>query len=93
MNIAEIDDALSAALHALSAAQATLRKGASTRDLDVLRKLDDQPRASTALVGRDGSGAIAKAATALADLERRVARQEAQRDLDAQYPARKTAVQ
>jgi hypothetical protein len=37
-------------------------------------------------------GAIAKAATALADLERRVARQEAQRDLDAQYPARKTAV-
>jgi hypothetical protein len=41
MNITEIDDALSAALNSLAAAQAILRKGASTRDLDVLRKLDD----------------------------------------------------
>jgi hypothetical protein len=81
MNITEIDDALSAALMALSAAQATLRKGASTRDLDVLRKADlDPPRASDA---------VTKALDTLADAEQRLERLEAARDIDAQMP-RKT---
>ena len=85
MNITEIDDALSAALMALSAAQATLRKGASTRDLDVLRKADlDPPRASEDDVAKRALGI-------LDDAERRIERLEAQRDLDAQHERRKTA--
>jgi hypothetical protein len=49
MNVSELDDAISAALMALSAAQLTLRKGASPRELDILQKafLGDDPRAST----------------------------------------------
>jgi hypothetical protein len=85
MNITEIDDALSAALMALSAAQATLRKGASTRDLDVLRKLDNEPRAS------DAYDPAKRALGILDDAERRIERLEAQRDLDAQHERRKTA--
>jgi hypothetical protein len=51
---AEIDDLLSTALSAVHAAQAALRKGASPRDLDILRKAngltttDAPPRASSA---------------------------------------------
>jgi DNA repair ATPase RecN len=82
-NITEIDDALSAALHALQSAQAALRKSAPSRSLDVLRKADlDPPRAN----GDDLAKALARledhnrrhdaaAATVLAqmdDLQRRV---------------------
>jgi hypothetical protein len=80
-NISEIDDALSAALMALSAAQAVLRKGVSTHDLDVLRKADltdALPRASRS------TDASSKALAALDDLERRTARLEAGRDIDSQ---------
>jgi hypothetical protein len=83
MNIEEIDDALSNALNALSAAQLTLRKGASPRDLDILRKSDltDQPRASTAMQGGD---ALKRAQDAMDDLHRRMDRLEAGRDMEAQ---------
>ena len=40
-NIIEIDDALSAALNSLAAAQAVLRKSLPGRSLDVLRKIDE----------------------------------------------------
>jgi hypothetical protein len=76
-NIAEIDDALSEALHALSAAQAVLRKGASTHDLDVLRKsdlIDALPRASRS------DDVLAK----LDEANRRLDRLEAGRDMDSQ---------
>jgi hypothetical protein len=47
VNVEKIDQILSDALHALGAAQAELRKNASARDLgDVLRKVDDKPRAN-----------------------------------------------
>jgi hypothetical protein len=47
VNITEIDDALSAALHSLSAAQAVLRKSLPGRSIDVLQKADGlHPRAS-----------------------------------------------
>jgi hypothetical protein len=76
-NIAEIDDALSEALHALSAAQAVLRKGASTHDLDVLRKsdlIDALPRASRS------DDVLAK----LDEANRLLDRLEAGRDMDSQ---------
>jgi hypothetical protein len=63
-NLAEIDDALSNALIALHAAQAVLRKGAAPRELDVLRKLDELPRANGDAIAKRGLDA-------LADLERR----------------------
>jgi hypothetical protein len=68
MNIEEIDDALSTALNALSAAQLTLRKGASPRDLDILRKahLGDDPRAS------QGDAIMKRAQDAMDDLKRRM---------------------
>jgi hypothetical protein len=77
MNIEEIDDALSNALNALSAAQLTLRKGASPRDLDILRKafLGDYPRASTAMHG--GDAIIKRAQSAMDDLNARMAVLEA----------------
>jgi hypothetical protein len=65
-HITEIDDALSAALNSLAAAQAILRKSAPPRDLDIIRKADlaePQPRDNIAK----------RALDALADLERRVA--------------------
>jgi hypothetical protein len=75
MNVSELDDAISAALMALSAAQLTLRKGASPRDLDILRKahLGDDPRASRGDV-------MKRAQDAMADLDTRLARLEASRD-------------
>jgi hypothetical protein len=77
---AEIDDLLSAALSAVHAAQAALRKGASPRDLDVLRK-------ANGLTPRRSDDATAKAATvALADLNRRLDKLEAGRDMDSQTP-------
>jgi hypothetical protein len=88
MNISELDDALSTALHALSAAQATLRKSLPGRGIDILQKsdlLDALPRASRS------DDASAKALAALADAERRVVQLEASRDLDAQHAPRKTA--
>jgi hypothetical protein len=86
MNIEEIDDALSNALNALSAAQLTLRKGASPRDLDILRKSDltDQPRASTAM--QEGDAIMKAAQDAMNDLDNRLARLEAAQDAKpAQY--------
>jgi hypothetical protein len=84
MNITEIDDALSTALHALSAAQAVLRKSLPGRSLDVLRKdALSEPRASAASDPKERALAL------LADAERRIERLEASRDLDAQTP-RKT---
>jgi hypothetical protein len=84
---AEIDDLLSAALSAVHAAQAALRKGASPRDLDVLRKSDlsddHRPRASRS------DDVLARTLDALADLERRAAAIEGARDMDSQT-ARKT---
>jgi hypothetical protein len=79
-NISEIDDALSAALHALSAAQAVLRKSLPGRSIDVLQKSDlFDPRASRS------DDASTKALAALDDLERRTAAIEgARRDMDAQ---------
>jgi hypothetical protein len=86
MNITEIDEALSAALQALSAAQATLRKSLPGRSIDVLCKSDLSddalPRASCS------DDAIAKAFAALADLERRATAIEGAHDMDSQ--ARKT---
>jgi hypothetical protein len=72
MNISEIDDALSNALNALSAAQLTLRKGASPRDLDILRKahLGDDPRASR-------GDAVKRAQAVIDDLNARMDRLEA----------------
>jgi hypothetical protein len=77
MNIEEIDDALSNALNALSAAQLTLRKGASTRELDILQKahLGDDPRASTAMQGSDAL--MKRAQAAMDDLNARMAVLEA----------------
>jgi hypothetical protein len=77
MNISEIDDALSNALNALSAAQLTLRKGASPRELDILQKafLGDDPRASDAMRA---------AQDAQDDLKRRLDHLEAGRDMDSQ---------
>jgi hypothetical protein len=49
MNISELDDALSAALNSLAAAQAVLRKSLPGRSIDVLRKTelaDAEPRAN-----------------------------------------------
>jgi hypothetical protein len=86
MNITEIDDALSAALMALSAAQATLRKGASTRDLDVLRKADlDPPRAS------DTYDPAKRALGVLADAERRITALESAAVAEAAERARQAA--
>ena len=82
-NIAEIDDALSAALHALSAAQATLRKSLPGRNIDVLRKAD--------LLDHSDDAITKHSLGALADLERRTTRIEAQRDMDSQHTTRKTA--
>jgi hypothetical protein len=80
---AEIDDLLTAAAAAVHAAQTALRKGASPRDLDVLRK-------ANGLTPTRSDDAITKSATAaLADLNRRLDRLEAGRDIDAQTP-RKT---
>jgi hypothetical protein len=82
MNIAEIDDALSAALHALSAAQATLRKSLPGRSIDVLRKsdlIDALPRASRS------DDVLTRTLATVADLERRAeAIEGARRDMDAQ---------
>jgi hypothetical protein len=77
MNISELDDALSNALNALSAAQLTLRKGASPRDLDILRKafLGDYPRASTAMQG--GDAIMKRSQHTLDDLNARMAVLEA----------------
>ena len=85
MNITEIDDALSAALMALSAAQATLRKGASTRDLDVLRKLDNEPRAS------DAYDPAKRALGILDDAERRITALESAAVAEAAERARQEA--
>lgn len=72
MNITEIDDALSAALNSLAAAQAVLRKSLPGRSLDVLRKLSDaEPKVDPLAL--------------LDDAERRIERLEAARDLDAQH--------
>ena len=79
-HIAEIDDALSAALHALSAAQATLRKSLPGRSIDVLQKADLAEPKNVADI------ALAQ----LADAERRVERLEAQGDIESQYTPRKT---
>ena len=79
-DISELDDALSNALHALNAAQAVLRKGASTRELDILRKAnlaDREPRAG------QGDAIVKASLDMLADVERRMAQLEAQRDLEA----------
>jgi len=84
MNITEIDDALSAALNSLAAAQAILRKSAPPRSLDVLRKIDE-PR-----VVVDSYDPAKRALGVLDDAERRIERLEAQRDLDAQHAPRKT---
>jgi hypothetical protein len=79
-HITEIDDALSAALHALSAAQATLRKSLPGRSIDVLQKADlAEPRDVADI-------ALAQ----LADADRRLERLEATSDLEAQYATRKT---
>jgi hypothetical protein len=83
MNISELDDALSAALHSLAAAQAVLRKSLPGRKIDVLRKADlDLPRAS------DAGDAASRPLALLEDAKRRVERLEAQRDLDAQHAPR-----
>lgn len=80
-DISELDDALSAALQALSAAQATLRKSLPGRSIDALQKahLGDDPRASR-------GGAMKRAQSAMDDLDNRLARLEAARDAKpAQY--------
>jgi hypothetical protein len=84
MNFSELDDALSNALHALSAAQATLRKSLPGRAIDVLRKSD---LLDNALPPRDSlsDDAATKALAALADATSRIERLEAGRDCDAQY--------
>jgi hypothetical protein len=83
-NISEIDDALSAALHALSAAQAVLRKSLPGRSIDVLRKSDlsDDHLPPHAFVPPDPA---TKALAALDDAAKRLDR------LDAQHAPRKTA--
>jgi hypothetical protein len=80
MNVSELDDAISAALMALSAAQLTLRKGASIHDIDVLRKkafLGGDSRASE-------GDAMKRAQDAMDDLDARLVRLEAGRDMEAQ---------
>ena len=72
-NIIEIDDALSAALNSLAAAQAVLRKSLPGRSLDVLRKIDE-PR-----VAADLYDPAKRALGILDDAERRIERLEAQR--------------
>jgi hypothetical protein len=91
VNINEIDDALSAALHSLAAAQAVLRKSLPGRSIDVLSTLDDPEKFVTARQRVDGRAAPDRALAALADAERRVVQLEASRDLDAQHAPRKTA--
>jgi hypothetical protein len=72
MNFSDLDDALSAALNSLAAAQAVLRKSLPGRSLDVLRKLADaEPKVDPLVL--------------LADAERRLERLEAARDLDNQH--------
>jgi hypothetical protein len=61
----DLDDALSAALHSLAAAQDVLRKSLPGRSIDVLRKLDDEPRVS-------GDDVAKRALDSLADLQRSV---------------------
>jgi hypothetical protein len=101
MNLSELDDSLSAAINALSAAQATLRKGAANRDLDILRKLDDppQPRPDAAeialaalddLTRRVNELKDADATRANADAMRKFDRTAARADLDAQHSPRRT---
>jgi hypothetical protein len=84
MNVSELDDAISAALMALSAAQLTLRKGASPRELDILRKahLGDDP--STRVI-KSGDELMKSARASLDDLMARMDKLEAQ--------TRKTAAQ
>ena len=83
MNITEIDDALSAAIYSLAAAQSVLRKSLPGRSIDVLRKADlDLPRASAKpLTTADYAAALAD----LEDLAARVAKLGAERDMDAQH--------
>jgi hypothetical protein len=76
----DIDDALSAALNSLAAAQAILRKSAPPRSLDVLRKMQEPHPDDIAKRAED----------LLADLERRTAALEGARDMDAQHALRKT---
>jgi hypothetical protein len=86
MNVEKIDQILSDALHALGSAQAELRKNASARDLgDILRKVDDFPRASA-------DDPHARLLDMLADTERRMERLEVAKDLAAQPAPRKTVV-
>jgi hypothetical protein len=75
MNISELHDALSAALHALSAAQATLRKSLPGRSIDVLSKATAAPKDDPS----------AEALAKLADAGRRLERLEAAKDYDAQH--------
>jgi hypothetical protein len=91
-NISEIDDALSAAINSLAAAQAVLRKSRPGSALDILRKADhvepgdgyDPARRSLGISPADA------ALEMLADAERRMTVLEARKDLENQYTPRKT---
>jgi hypothetical protein len=89
-NITEIDDALSAALHALSAAQATLRKSLPGRAIDVLQKAE--PRDAYEPARRAlGISAADTALAALADAERRITALESASVAEASAKARAAA--
>jgi len=96
MNISELDDSLSVAINALAAAQAVIRKGAASRDLDVLRKSD--LLAPTERTASPAADALAKLADAFARVDRLEAERqplplpmrgsadrEAAADMDAQH--------
>jgi hypothetical protein len=82
----EIDDALSAALLALSAAQATLRKSLPGRAIDVLTKAHLYTRSQS-----DFYDAAKVSLRVLDNAERRVARLEAVRDIEEQFKPRRIA--
>jgi hypothetical protein len=88
VNVTEISDQLDAALGAILAAQAVLKKAsgplAITRS-DILRKVDDRPRASA-------DEPHARLLDMFDDAAKRLDRLEAAKDLAAQHTTRKTAV-
>jgi hypothetical protein len=86
MNISELDDALSAALNSLAAAQAVLRKSLPGHSIDVLRKIDEPRASARPLTLADYDAALAD----LEDLAQRVAKLGAEMDMDARHAPRKT---
>jgi hypothetical protein len=91
VNVTEISDQLDAALGAILAAQAVLKKAsgplAITRS-DILRKVDDRPRASA----DEPHARLLDMLDMLDDAAKRLDRLEAAKDLAAQHTTRKTAV-